>query len=551
MVAASYYLRRMKDQPLLTALVFAVGLTITESFFFRQPYADFFHRCSLRTLDEARALLLVGFGFAALCFFVRSMLVSRFRWQCVYFAWFVLALSVEYGFQGALGRFALPTDVENVFRASDSSDKFGAVTLFFSWAVIVPAIIFRALFPIAAPNARHGAKLFFCNVLLTLIGCAGLADFYRPPLPTNAFAAAFDTLATSALYFGETTFASRERRQVLPIEAAATPRGNIVFIVDESVRADHLSVNGYERETTPTLDRLAQENLLRSWHSAVSGATESVGSNRLLLVGLAQPPDRADDLRQAPTIFQYARAAGYATFYFDGQNYSEWIGDVGDRQSFGQVLTSRNFPADVATYDLDRAFAARIREIVTISTGNFIWINKRGVHFRYEKNYPAERTVWSANHVPPASAGKAEMRRQSLADNYDNAMLYNSESFFRTLVGDRLPPATIFVYTSDHGQTLLPDRATHAGDSQPEALVPILLIGDDERLRRADTGFAAAHRNLFATLLDLMNYPKEARCEPYAASLLTVRAADSKPRTYFVGNPSGAFGGRQIIFDGR
>lgn len=547
MIEPGFCRQKIINHPSLTAFVFAICLTVAESFFFRQHYAGFFRAFAAGTFD-ARAFLFVGFGFAALFFFVRSMLVSRFRWRCVYFAWFVSALAVEYGFQGALGRFALPTDAENAFYASDSSEKFGAVTLFFSWAVIVPAILFRALFSLTAKNAQRGAKLFVFNVLFSLIGFAGLSDLYRPPLPTNSFAAFSNALATSALYLGATRGAAGERRQVLPVEVKA-PRGNVVFIVDESARADHLSVNGYERATTPTLDRLAESNLLRSWGSTVSGATESVGSNRLLLVGLAELPDRAGDLRRAPTIFQYARAAGYRTFYFDGQNYSDWIGDRTDRREFGRVFTSRDFPASAA-YDLDRAFAARIREIVNNSQGNFIWVNKRGVHFRYEKNYPAEKTVWATNNAEVAPAEKHEARRQSLADNYDNALLYNSESFFQTLVGDRLPAQTIFVYTSDHGQTLLPDRASHAGDSQPEALVPLLMIGDDERLRRADTGFAAAHRNLFATLLDLMNYPKEARREPYAASLLTARAADSKPRTYFVGNPSGAFGGKKMIFDG-
>ena len=538
----------MRTSPSLTAFIFAACLTLVEAFFFRQPYADFFRRFSLRTFDDAHSFLFVCFGFAALFFFVRSMLVSNFRWRCIYFAVFVAVLSIEYGFQGALGRFALPTDAENVFYASDSSDKFGAITLFFSWSVIVPAIIFRVLFSLAAKNARRGAELFVFNLLFLLIGFAGLADFYRPPLPTNAFAASFETLATSALYFGETKFAANERRPVSPIDAAA-PRGNIVFIVDESVRADHLSVNGYERETTPTLDRLAKENLLYNWHSAVSGATESVGSNRLLLTGLAELPDRADALRLAPTIFQYARAADYKTFYFDAQSYSDWIGDKRDQREFGRIFTARDFPASVAAYDLDRAFAAKIREIVGSSTGNFIWVNKRGVHFRYEKNYPAEKIVWAANDAKTVLAEK-DPARQSLINNYDNAILYNSESFFQMLVGDRLPAQTTFVYTSDHGQTLLPDCATHAGDSKPEALVPILMFGDDERLRRADTGFAAAHRNLFATLLDLMNYPEDIRAETYAASLLTAQAADSKPRTYFVGNPSGAFGGKKMIFDG-
>jgi glucan phosphoethanolaminetransferase (alkaline phosphatase superfamily) len=548
MIKQGDYLEKIKNCPSLTAFVFASFLTIAEAFFFHQNYTDFFRSFSLWTFEDARAFFFVCFGFAALFFFVRSMLVSSFRWQCVYFAVFFLALSVGYGFHGALGRFALPTDAENALYASDSSDKFGAVTLFFSWLAIIPVLLFRLLFPLALPNAKHGAKLFVTNLLILLIGFATLANFYRPQLPVNSFAAFFDTLAASALYFGEKKFALSERRQVAAIKTK-TPRGNIVFIVDESVRGDHLSVNGYARQTTPTLNRLAEKNLLHNWGTAVSGATESVGSNRLLLTGITDLPDRTNDLRRAPTIFQYARAAGYKTFYFDAQSYSDWIGDEKDRQEFGQIFTERDFPSDTAPHDLDRAFAAKIREIVSTSQGNFIWVNKRGAHFRYEKNYPADKIVWSANDAQTDSTEKNELSQQSLIDNYDNAILYNSESFFQTLVGDRLPAQTTYIYTSDHGQTLLPDRATHAGDSKPEALVPILMFGDDERLQNADTKFAAAHSNLFATMLDLMNYPPELRAEKYAVSLLAAKVGDSKPRTYFVGNPSGAFGGKKMIFD--
>lgn len=544
-----YFRRKIEARPSLTAFVFAAGLTITEAFFFRQSYVDFFRAFSFNS-SGARSLIFISFGFAALFLFARSMLVSRFRWQCVYFAAFVFALSIEYGFHGALGRFSLPTDAENAFYASDSSDKFGAITLFFNWTVIVPVIVFRLLFSLSAKNAARGARLFAFNIFFLLIGFALLTDFYRPILPTNSFAAHFDTLAASALYFGKAKFALNERRKVTPIEAAA-PRDNIVFIVDESVRADHLSVNGYERATTPTLERLAEKNLLRNWRTAVSGATESVGSNRLLLTGIASLPDKENEISRAPTIFQYARAAGYKTFYFDGQGYSDWIGGDSDRREFGRIYTESDFPA-VKDYDLDQAFAEKIREIVGNSQGNFIWVNKRGVHFRYEKNYPAEKTVWATGNAEYSSTDDENVRRrQALTDNYDSAVFYNSESFFRTLAGDRLPPRTTFIYTSDHGQTLLPNRATHAGDSKMEALVPLLMIGEDERMSRADTGFAAAHSNIFAALLDLMNYPKEARAEMYAASLLTAKAADSKPRTYFVGNPSGAFGGRKMPFDER
>jgi glucan phosphoethanolaminetransferase (alkaline phosphatase superfamily) len=174
-------------------------------------------------------------------------------------------------------------------------------------------------------------------------------------------------------------------------------------------------------------------------------------------------------------------------------------------------------------------------------------VNKRGAHFRYEKNYPPTRKVWTPTDL---EAEKKELvTNRPLENNYDNAIFYNSETFFRALLGKAFPPETVIVYTSDHGQTLLHDRATHAGDSKPEALVPIFIIGSDVRLENADTKYRAAHRNLFATLLDLMNYPRELRPPIYAPSLFEAKAGDSAPREFFVGNPRGTFGGKKMLFD--
>lgn len=523
------------------ALVFSLLLAAAEACVFEQNYPNFFQTLVFQSPDDARKLFYVGFSFAALFFFIRSTLVSRFGWQCVYFSVFAFALSIEYGFHGALGRFTLPSDFENAFYASDASDKFGAVTLFFNWLVVVPLVAYRWLFRFSRKNATEGARVFVLNLLILFGGFWLAADFYRQNLPTNAFAAHLNNLTVSALYFGELNKTPKTRQKVPTLARAALPPNNIVFIVDESVRADHLSVNGYGRKTTPTLENLWRENLLKNWGFAASGATESVGSNRLLLSGLADLPDRENQIHTLPTIFQYARAAGYRTAYFDGQDYADWIGSEIDRRDFGRIFNAHDFP-DAAPYDLDRAFAMKINEIVNHSRGNFIWVNKRGVHFRYEKNYPVDKTIWSLDDAPRET-------NRLLENNYDNALFYNSETFFQALIGERLPADTVFIYTSDHGQTLQSSRATHAGDSKPEALVPIFVIGRDERLAVADTNYVASHRNLFATTLDLMNFPKEFRAHSYAASLLEAKAEDSSPRTYFVGNLRGAFGAKKMIFD--
>ncbi|MCZ2123651.1 MAG: sulfatase-like hydrolase/transferase [Anaerolineales bacterium] len=67
---------------------------------------------------------------------------------------------------------------------------------------------------------------------------------------------------------------------------------------------------------------------------------------------------------------------------------------------------------------------------------------------------------------------------------------------------------TVFLYTSDHGQTLFENNATwlHCNYTTMEATVPLLMIGKDLPLV-ATKNFLASHSNIFPTLLDLMEVP--------------------------------------------
>jgi len=118
---------------------------------------------------------------------------------------------------------------------------------------------------------------------------------------------------------------------------------------------------------------------------------------------------------------------------------------------------------------------------------------------------------------------------------YDEAITYNLESFFSTLFKDGVTANTIYLYTSDHGQTLRENGSitSHCAETKPEANVPLLMIAQKANLPIVDTGYRASHNNIFATLLDLMQYPEAERKFAYSTSLLKTQAADSKPRVYY------------------
>ena len=197
----------------------------------------------------------------------------------------------------------------------------------------------------------------------------------------------------------------------------AVPQNNIVFIVDESIRGDHLSLNGYSRPTTPYLEELQSQGVLYNWKDSASSGTASLDSNTLLLTGINHLPDVAQDTRKMPTLFAYAKAMGYRVSLLDVQMNTHWLMRSEDYKMVDEWLTERDF-SHGSEYDMDLEAARWIEQKLRSSTGNFIWINKMGAHFPYASRYPPDAAIWQ-----PAETGVEydPDRRVELVNSYDNA----------------------------------------------------------------------------------------------------------------------------------
>ncbi|MEM7031639.1 MAG: sulfatase-like hydrolase/transferase [Chloroflexota bacterium] len=343
-------------------------------------------------------------------------------------------------------------------------------------------------------------------------------------------------------------------RQRIAFESDTLPTNNLVLIIDESIRSDHLSINGYARPTTPYLHTISDKGYLYNWGTAVAGGSCSMISNPLLITGipvtenarlfadeysvlsiklrrLKQQSESAPPLVDlTPTLFDYAKAMGYRTHYLDTQTRYLWNGlGLRDLDFIDHWLTIDDFGDDV---DSDFRAADYIYQTVKSSNGNFILLNKRGVHFRYDESFPADQMIWSP---PPPKWDYREYPEFGI-NVYDSGIRYNVNTFFQRMLPDfETLENTIFIYTSDHGQTLFEDglQWPHCGATNKEAMVPLLLIGDVEQT--LDTQFPASHSNIFSSFLDLMAVPEAVRAYPYAPSLLTARADSRADRLFLTG----------------
>ena len=123
-----------------------------------------------------------------------------------------------------------------------------------------------------------------------------------------------DLIVAGSVFAGDWLKQERESRRALP--TAGSP--NVLFIVLDTVRADHLSLYGYGRPTTPTLERLAKNGI--RFDRARATAPWTLPSHASFFTG-RWPHELGVEwltpLRPGPPLLaEYMGSRGYATAGF-------------------------------------------------------------------------------------------------------------------------------------------------------------------------------------------------------------------------------------------
>lgn len=273
-------------------------------------------------------------------------------------------------------------------------------------------------------------------------------------------------------------------------QVAGTPR-HIVWLVDESV-----AYAEFERLIAPKLSPYQPVD----FGMAASLANCSAPSNLALRSGVdVRRAGPRLDLRRTPSIWGYARKAGYRTMMIDGQT-------SGVPQNF-LLPPERALIDEVSSaaggIDTDVKIADRLNRQLRSAERTFTYVVLRGVHFQYKDHFPAG--------MVPADSPEIVQYRTALA--------YSKGRFFgRLLAGIDRSQAAI-VYQSDHGQNLTPGKLPHCSAERVPAeyqipLLAFLPTGLRAPYASAPTGGHSASQ-VFPTLLEWMGYDDAAVQQRY------------------------------------
>lgn len=236
----------------------------------------------------------------------------------------------------------------------------------------------------------------------------------------------------------------------------ARPQTHII-VIGESTNRNHMSIYGYDRDTTPQLTKLKDELLI--YQDVISPFTHTLPSLRTALTLLQQ--ESKLKLYQTHSLIDFARAAGYHVSWLSNQpplgawdNAIAVLGSTADSHQFINLADGSEKAAYFASYDkkllplLDQALAQA-------SPHKLIILHLMGTHGRYSKRYPATEAFFSG----------ADNKQNQEIDHYDNAVRYN-DAFIAELVArlqrqQEQQPQTLIsmTYFSDHGEEVYDSQA--------------------------------------------------------------------------------------------
>lgn len=268
---------------------------------------------------------------------------------------------------------------------------------------------------------------------------------------------------------------------------------NIILVTADSVRADHCSFMGYNRKTTPNLDKMAKNGLC--FENAYAPASRTLSSMISFFTGdlITQYNNCTSEekfgkngrlnLKRKKTLAKALAERGYTTGAFNPNAYaSRYFGfDKGfsyfqdflfDTSTFDKYIKGgksmqiiRNFKNLLTKSEVFKTWEKYYEEITNwirnAEEPFFLWVFLLDTHFPYF--VPRKYKKWGSlldmyrvnyklyNTISKLNVDFPEEDVRKAVDSYDDSIYY-ADKFFSRLVEDTKEYDPLIIFHSDHGE---------------------------------------------------------------------------------------------------
>ena len=297
-----------------------------------------------------------------------------------------------------------------------------------------------------------------------------------------------------------------------------------VMVVGETARAESFHLNGYERETTPELEKT---NSL--YFNNVSSCGTATATSVPCMFSQFSRDDYDDEKGHGyESVLDAISAAGVKVSWLDNNSGCKGVCDRVEHQKVTDVNLAELCP-DGECYD--EVLLTNLKALVAKSDGDqLIVLHQKGSHGpAYFKRVPAAfekyKPVCQTSELQKCS-------NEELRNAYDNTILYTDHVLAQLIQYlDNLSSQSIdtaMIYVSDHGESLgehnlyLHGTPYFAAPSQQTHVPMVVWLSDNyERdyhinplCMKNETGKAVSHDNIFHSLLGMNNVLLPGKYDP-------------------------------------
>lgn len=269
------------------------------------------------------------------------------------------------------------------------------------------------------------------------------------------------------LYF-EIRDVAAEHRETFTSESVANSDSLVVvFVIGESLRNDHLQINGYERETTPYL--MEEDNLVSLTDIYGAECFTHTSVPQIMTRADSANPQRAYDEQSFVTIF---KDAGFRTTWIANQ---ESVATYAYFMNECDTLIYVNGDKSVYTFDkwLDEDILPHLEnELKDDNPTQLHILHSIGSHWWYNSHYTDE----FERYTPVIKSRVVSSNTQEeMINSYDNTILY-TDYFIKETIDLIRDKKSILIFLSDHGESLGEDGYYLHGADRPELHYPAAFV---------------------------------------------------------------------------
>ncbi|MBR5888167.1 MAG: sulfatase-like hydrolase/transferase [Akkermansia sp.] len=316
----------------------------------------------------------------------------------------------------------------------------------------------------------------------------------------------------------------------------------VVFHIGESIRADRVSFNGYERNTTPNI---AAAPGLISWKRCIASTPLTVNSLSTVLTDARRWDDNMGAIPEEmrPTcgsVLELFKANGFDVRCYFGAMKSRSVRGDGVLMQLASAAVDYYYTED-DVMETPALIRKQLQAQAADKCNKFILINNEGSHTPFNMYDQDNPPFTPSMHILNPSSSYADAVRNA----YDNTIHY-TDLFVQRVMDELKGRPFVYVYVSDHGEYLGDYDGTWGRartgvekgffhSTQAAAVAAFVIYSPEfkalhpklaeaaEQLKKS-SNMTIAHEHFFHTLLGIVGIKS-----PYYKSQLDLCSPDAQP----------------------